>query len=70
MKIVILSGILFLLFIDISAQKAITCKVPSNSQSACIFKGVTIGPNEAVTIKTDPTNLDVNSITFVGFDSS
>jgi hypothetical protein len=37
---------------------------------ACEFNGVTIGPNEAVTIQTDPTNLDVNSITAVNFPSS
>jgi hypothetical protein len=71
MKIVVLSGILFLLFIDILAQKTITCKKGTfNGHPACFFSGLTIGPNEAVTIKTDPANLDVNSITAVNFDSS
>ncbi len=71
MKIVILSGILFLLFVDILAQKTITCKSETYvGHPACIFRGVTIGPNEAVTIKTDPANLDVNTITWVVFDSS
>jgi hypothetical protein len=70
MKIVILSGILFLLFANISAQKTITCKKGTFEGPACLFSGVTIGPNEAVSIKTDPENLDVNSITAVNFDSS
>jgi hypothetical protein len=70
MKIVILSGILFLLFVNILAQKTITCKKGEfEGYPACIFSGVTLGPNEAVTIKTDPTNLDVNSITAVDFYS-
>jgi hypothetical protein len=71
MKIVILSGILFLLFVNILAQKTITCKKGEfEGHPACLFSGVTIGPNEAVTIKTDPANLDVNSITAVNFPSS
>jgi hypothetical protein len=36
-----------------------------------MFSGVTLGPNKAVSIKTDPANLDVTSITTVYFlDSS
>jgi hypothetical protein len=71
MKIVILSGILFLLFVNISAQKTITCKLGEfEGHPACIFSGVTIGPNEAVSIETDPEDLDVNSITAVNFESS
>jgi hypothetical protein len=71
MKIVFLSGILFLQFVNILAQKTITCKKGEfEGHPTCIFKGVTIGPNEAVSIKTDPANLDVNSITFVNFDLS
>jgi hypothetical protein len=71
MKIVILSGILFLLFVNILAQKTITCKKETiQNYPTCLFSGVTLGPNEAVTIKTNPENLDVNSITRVDFDSS
>jgi hypothetical protein len=71
MKIVILSGIFLLLFANISAQKTITCKKETfEGHPACIFRGVTIGPNEAVTIKTNPANLVVNSITAVSFESS
>ncbi len=62
---------MFLLFFNISAQKTITCKkVIYIGQVACKFSGVTIGPNEAVSIKTDPTNLDVNSIIWVEFEES
>jgi hypothetical protein len=71
MKIVILSGILFLLFVNILAQKTITCKKGEfEGYPACIFSGVTIGPNKTVTIETDPANLDVNSIIAVVFESS
>jgi hypothetical protein len=71
MRIVVLSGILFLLFVNISAQKVITCKKGEfHDQPACLFSGVTIEKNEAVSIKTDPTNLDVNSIIAVVFESS
>jgi hypothetical protein len=63
--------VLLLAFSNSLAEKTITCKVPSNSQSACMFSGVTLGPNKTVSIKTDPANLDVNSITTVYFlDSS
>jgi hypothetical protein len=65
MKIVILSGILFLLFVNISTQKTITCKVGLIwSDPSCIFSNVTIGPNETVTIKTDPEDADAETINF------
>jgi hypothetical protein len=71
MKIVILSGILFLLFVNILAQKTITCKKGTfEGHPACLFSGLTIGSNETVAIETDPTNLDVNSITAVDFQLS
>ncbi len=71
MKIILLVGILFLCCVNISAQKTITCKKGElEGYPACIFSGVTIEKNEAVSIKTDPTNLDVNSITAVVFESS
>ncbi len=70
-KIVILSEILFLFSVNILAQKTITCKKGTfEGHPACLFSGVTIGPNEAVTIKTDPANLDVNSITAISLSSS
>jgi hypothetical protein len=72
MKIVILSGIFVLLFVNISAQKTITCDkgVYITGELACTFKYVTIGPHEAVVLKTNPENLDVNSIKAVEFYGS
>jgi hypothetical protein len=71
MKIILLVVVLLLAFSNSLAEKTITCKVPSNSQSGCMFSGVTLGPNKTVSIKTDPANLAVKSITTVYFlDSS
>jgi hypothetical protein len=71
MKIVILSGILFLLFVNILAQKTITCKKEIiEGLQGCRFSGVTIGQNDKVSIATDPSNLDVNTIERVDFTSS
>jgi hypothetical protein len=68
MKIILLSvGILFMLFVNILAQKTITCKV---DDPACLFNGVTLGPSEAVSIKTDPANFNANKIEWVVFSSS
>ncbi len=71
MKIILLSGIFYLLFVNISAQKMITCKKGTyDGKPLCLFSGVTIGPNEAVLITTNPENLDVNSIDAVEFYGS
>ncbi len=68
MKIILLFGIFCVVLVKILAQKTITCKkAVINSEPACEFRGVTIGQNENVTIKTDPENLDVTSITRVWF---
>jgi hypothetical protein len=68
MKIVLLIRILFLSVANILAEKTITCKI--NRESTCEFFSVTIGPNEAVSVETDPRNADVSHITFVEFSSS
>jgi hypothetical protein len=70
MKIVLLVGILFLFFANIWAEKTITCKVSDNNPSVCIFSDETIGENDTVSVTTNPTDADVNSITSVEFRSS
>ncbi len=64
MKIILLVGILCLASANISAEKVITCKKERvYPEASCHFSGVTIGPNETVTIRTDPVDLSVNTIT-------
>jgi hypothetical protein len=72
MKIILLSvGILSLLFVNILAEKTITCEVQSiDFFHGCKFSGVKIGPNEAVSIKTDPESSDVSKILRVKFVNS
>ncbi len=63
MKITLSVGILFLCFANISAEKTITCKVewhPFNP--TCEFWNITIGPNEAVVVETDPADADASEI--------
>jgi Leucine-rich repeat (LRR) protein len=56
MKIILLSGFFFLFFVNIFAEKTITCKLTEEIyQQDCQFSRVTIGPNEAVSVKTDPS---------------
>jgi hypothetical protein len=58
-------------FANISAEQVITCKKEVfDGVPGCRFSGVTIGPNENVSIKTDPKDADVNSITWVEFEES
>ncbi len=71
MKIVILIVVLFLTISNNSAQKTITCKVQQiDGFPGCKFSGLTIGSNEAVSIKTDPESSDVSKIVRVKFDDS
>jgi hypothetical protein len=71
MKFVLLVEISFLFYANILAQKAITCKVKIISgQPGCRFSSVTIGPNEAVSIESKPSDSDINSITWVKFSAS
>ncbi len=52
-------------------QKTITCKAKTIwVLPGCEFSGVTVEKNEAVSIATDPENLDVNTIKLVKFSSS
>jgi hypothetical protein len=67
MKIVILVEILLISLANTSAQKTITCQVYSpRSSPGCSFSEITIGPNETVSIKTDPEDYDANKIVSVG----
>ncbi len=73
MKIILLVTVV--LFLTISsgqtADRTITCKKELIiAFSGCRFSNVTIGPNESVTIKTDPADLDVNRIEMVEFSDS
>jgi hypothetical protein len=72
MKTNFIVGILFLVTASTLAQKTITCKRETlDGHQVCLFSGVTVGQNEAVSINTDPANVDVNQITYVKFvDSS
>ncbi len=71
MKIVLLVGIFFWCFVNCLAQKTITCKSETiQNYPTCLFSGVTLGPNETVSINSNPEDLDVNSITRVDFSSS
>ncbi len=71
MKNNFLLTILCLFFANTLAETTITCKETIlDGQPACDFANVTIGPNEAVSIKTDPSNLDAKSVKSVGFWSS
>jgi hypothetical protein len=71
MKIVLLIGTLCLLLGNISSDQTITCKAKTIwVLPGCEFSGVTIAQNEVVSIKTDPEDLDVNSIKLVKFCSS
>jgi hypothetical protein len=75
MKIILLVGILFLTSANISAEKVITCKLEISEHDepigkACVFSDVTIGENEAFSIRTDPVDLDVNEIDSVEFSDS
>jgi hypothetical protein len=71
MKIILSVGILFLVFADILADQTITCKLTEEIyQQDCLFSGITIGQNEAVSIKTDPEDADVSTIGVVKFVGS
>jgi Leucine-rich repeat (LRR) protein len=71
MKIILLSGILYLFFANVSAEKVITCEVrTSDGANDCSFHNLEIGKNDIVSIKTDPADLDVNKITTIGITSS
>jgi hypothetical protein len=70
MKIILLIGILCLSLVNVSADQTITCELPPNTPTGCYISSVTIGPNETVSIKTDPEDADANSITFVQFTRS
>jgi hypothetical protein len=68
MKIILLVGILFLLFVKNLAAKTITCNVKEIIGFFLYdFEQVTIGPNEAISIATDPADFDPNKITSVSF---
>jgi hypothetical protein len=67
MKIILLIGIFCLLLVNILAEQTITCKV---SGRLCTFYGVTLGPNETISIKTDPANAGISTIEWVQFSSS
>jgi hypothetical protein len=67
MKIILLVEILSLAFVKIPAQKTITCFVIKESPSRCGFSVLTLGPQEAISIKTHPENTDDNTITITWF---
>jgi hypothetical protein len=69
MKIILLSVGIFglLLAQNISAAKTLTCRVPSEDSSRCLFFNVTIEKNEIVTIATDPEDADASTIEWVEF---
>ncbi len=71
MKIVLLVGILFSFLVNISARKMTTLTEEIiDLYLSCRFPGVTIGPNETISIETDPPNMDTNTIKSVEFSSS
>jgi hypothetical protein len=75
MKLILLSvGILFLsLAQNISAEKAVTCKVLFWKPSSCIFYHETIEENEAVRVEIGPRDapfVDINAITRAQFTLS
>jgi hypothetical protein len=69
MKIIFLAvGILCLTFAqNISAEKVIKCtyNLEFDDEPACVFSNVTIEKNEAVSINTDPEDLDATTIMHV-----
>jgi hypothetical protein len=70
MKQIFSLGILILFLANIVAEKTITCKVKEiDGYKGCRFSGVTIGPNEAISIETDPANVDPGTIELVEFKS-
>lgn len=64
MKIILLVGIFSLPFINISAEKTIKLRT-IGSERGCTFSGVTIKPNETVSVQIDPGNEDSNKIMYV-----
>jgi hypothetical protein len=72
MKIILLVGTLCLVFANIAAeQKTITCRKGAlNGLPACYFYDVTIGPNETISIKTDPEDFDAGTVAYVEFRTS
>jgi hypothetical protein len=72
MKIISLITILLFSFVaNILAAKTITCKNEINEGfEACKFTAIGIGPNETVSIETDPADLNVNAIRLVEIFSS
>jgi hypothetical protein len=71
MKITMISAILFLLFIDISAEKTIICEVFGAGEPTCDFLKVTVSPKDKqVTIKPDLEDYDAKKITIVRFKRS
>jgi hypothetical protein len=72
MKTIIFVAILSSLFVNILAQKTITCRVHEtiNGKPNCGIQYQKIGPNETVSIETYPENTDANSITYVWILSS
>jgi hypothetical protein len=72
MKIILLSVGIFCLSLaqNISAEKTLTCWVPSEEPSRWLFFNVTIEKNEVVSITTIPEDADPSSITWVQFFES
>jgi Leucine-rich repeat (LRR) protein len=72
MKIIFLSGILIQFFVQgLADQKVITCESFKNGNyEACRFSDATIGQNETIYIRTNPEDLDVNTIAMVQFTDS
>jgi hypothetical protein len=72
MKIILLVVIFCLFLANGLAKQVITCKSKTiENYPGCEISGVNIGKNEAVSIKTDPEDLDVDRIESVKFvDSS
>jgi hypothetical protein len=63
MKIILLVGILLLSLVNISAEKTITCKADSwHFYPRCHFGGVTVGPDETISVETDPADAKANKI--------
>ncbi len=72
MKIILLSVVILSLSLaqNILAEKVVTCRVPSEELSRCLFFNVTIEKNEVVSIKTEPEDVDASTITWVEFFES
>jgi hypothetical protein len=65
MKIILSVGTLFLVLGNLFAEKTIACQVLSWDTRGCVFSGVTIEPNETVSINIYPANVDVSTIQWI-----